>query len=59
MPDKLIVRTSDRGTFRRCRELWNFTSKIRENWEYVPGVEALDFGTAIHAALEVYYDPDR
>lgn len=58
-PNKLILRTSDRGTFKRCRQLWDFTSKIRQNWEYVPGVEPLDFGTAIHAALEVYYDPQR
>lgn len=57
--EKLILRTSDRVTFRRCREAWNFGSKIRLDWDYVPGVEALDFGTAIHAGLEVYYDPQR
>jgi len=57
--DKLIIRTSDRESFRRCRQAWDFGSKIRQNWDYVPGVEPLDFGTAIHAALEVYYDPRR
>jgi PD-(D/E)XK nuclease superfamily protein len=59
MVDKFIIRTSDRGSFRRCRQAWDLGSKIRLNWDYVPGVEPLDFGTAIHAALEVYYDPRR
>ncbi|TXH55542.1 MAG: hypothetical protein E6Q97_08610 [Desulfurellales bacterium] len=55
--DKHIIRTSDRGTFRRCRQLWNFTSKMRMNLEYVPGIEPLNFGIAYHEAMEVYYDP--
>lgn len=59
MTDKLIIRTSDRAAFRRCRTRWDFTSKIRLNYEYVAGAEALDFGTAIHAAMEVFYDPAR
>jgi len=37
--------------------LWNFTSKIRQNYEPVQRVEALDFGTAMHKALEAYYQP--
>lgn len=53
-----IIRTSDRGTFKRCRQLWDFTSLLRGDFEYVPGIKALDFGIAYHAALEVYYDPD-
>lgn len=57
MVDKYIIRTSDRYQFRKCRQLWDFTSKLRQNWEYQPGIEALDFGTAIHAGLEHYYDP--
>lgn len=57
--DKLIVRTSDRQSFRKCRQSWDFGSKIRQNWEYVPGIEPLDFGIAIHKGLEIYYDPDR
>jgi hypothetical protein len=56
---KLIIRTSDRGQFRKCRELWNFTSKIRLNWEWVPGIDPLDFGIAVHKGMEVYYDPER
>jgi hypothetical protein len=52
-----IIRTSDRGYFKRCRQLWDFTSKIRQNYEPVQRYPAFDFGTAIHRGLEVYYDP--
>jgi len=55
--EKIIIRTSDRGQFKRCRVLWDFTSKMRLNFEYSPGIEPLDFGIAIHAGAEVYYDP--
>ncbi len=43
--------------FKRCRQLWDFTSKIRQNYEPVQAAKVLDFGTAIHAGLEAYYDP--
>ncbi len=56
-PKKFIIRTSDRGTFKKCRQLWDFTSKLRMNYEYTPGIEALDFGIAYHAGMEEYYDP--
>ena len=55
--EPLIIRTSDRGQFKRCRQLWDFTSIMRGNYQYSPGVEPLDFGTAVHAGLEAYYDP--
>lgn len=55
--EPLIIRTSDRGQFKRCRQLWDFTSIMRGNYQYAPGVEPLDFGTAVHKGLEVYYDP--
>jgi hypothetical protein len=55
--EPLIIRTSDRGQFKRCRQLWDFTSIMRGNYQYAPGVEPLDFGTAIHSGLEAYYDP--
>lgn len=54
-----IIRTSDRNQFRRCRQKWDFGSKIRQGYEFVPGIEPLDFGIAIHSGAEVYYDPDR
>lgn len=55
--EAIIIRTSDRGQFKRCRTLWDFTSKMRHNFEYSPGIEPLDFGIAIHAGAEAYYDP--
>lgn len=58
-PNKFIIRTSDRGNFRGCRQKWDFGSKIRQDWTLLAGIEALDFGSAIHAGLETYYDPLR
>jgi len=52
-----IIRTSDRQYFKRCRVLWDFTSKIRQDYEPIQRIEALDFGTAMHKALEAYYQP--
>jgi hypothetical protein len=52
-----IIRTSDRSFFKRCRVLWDFTSKIRQNWEPLQRIDALDFGTAMHEALQAYYEP--
>jgi hypothetical protein len=43
--------------FKRCRVLWDFTSKIRQNFEPFQRIEALDFGTGIHSGLEKYYTP--
>lgn len=54
-----IIRTSDRNQWRRCRVAWNFSSKLRGNLEYSPGIEPLDFGSAIHEGMEVLYDPKR
>jgi hypothetical protein len=52
-----IIRTSDRGQFKNCRQKWDFGSKIRQNYEPIIGIKPLDFGTAIHAGLEAYYNP--
>ncbi len=54
-----IIRTSDRGRFKRCRQLWDFESPMRQGYRYTPGIKALDFGIAVHKGLEVYYDPER
>ena len=54
-----IIRTSDRGRFKRCRTLWDFESPMRQGYRYTPGIKALDFGIAVHVALEIFYDPDR
>lgn len=56
---KYIIRTSDRMQFKECRRAWDFGSKIRQNLSLAKAPIYLDFGTAIHAALQVYYDPAR
>lgn len=58
MSAKVIpIHTSDRITFKRCRRRWDLSSRIRQNLKPKAPARALEFGTAIHAALEVYYDP--
>lgn len=52
-----IIRTHDRMMFKKCRELWNFGSKIRENWEPNEDPEYFNFGSAIHAGMEAFYNP--
>ena len=57
--DKYIIRTSDRGIFKGCRQRWDFASKMRRNLEPWQKYKPFEFGTAFHAAMEVYYDPAR
>ena len=52
-----IIRTSDRGSFKACRRKWDLGSKLRQNYEPVAPAKPLEFGTAIHAGFEEYYDP--
>jgi hypothetical protein len=59
MSDKYIVRTSDRATFRQCTQLWDFTSKIRLNFEPLRPKTHFEVGTAWHAAMEALYDPEH
>ncbi len=54
---KLISRTSDRGTYRQCRTLWNWSSPLRGNLEPEQRYPPFEDGTSWHGALEVYYDP--
>ncbi len=55
----VIIRTSDRLSFKGCRRAWDYGSKIRQDLEPAGAVpKPLEFGTAIHAALEVWYHPD-
>ncbi len=54
---KYIIRTSDRLAFKRCRRAWDLGSKLRQDYEPNKRARPLDFGTAIHAGLQAYYDP--
>lgn len=56
--DRLIVRTSDRINFKKCRLQWDYGSKLRQNYEPHLLPTPLTFGTAIHAGLETYYTPE-
>jgi hypothetical protein len=54
---KYVIRTSDRISFKSCRQSWDYSSKIRQNYEPKALPKPLDFGTAIHSGLQVLYDP--
>lgn len=59
--DIIPIHTSDRATFKDCRRKWDWSSPTRTNLSRkirVYGITwPLFFGTAIHYALERYYDP--
>lgn len=52
-----IIRTSDRGQFKGCRQAWDWGSKIRQNYEWKGVPSYLEFGTAIHMGAQIYYEP--
>ncbi len=54
---KLIIRTSDRGTYRQCRTLWDWSSPLRSNLEPMQRYAPFEDGTSWHGSLEVYYNP--
>src|SRR5215471_11175705 len=59
--DIIPIHASDRGTFKRCRRKWDWSSPMRRNLQ--PNVEMMRpdknlwFGTGIHYALAQYYNP--
>lgn len=59
--DIIPIHTSDRGTFKDCRRRWDWSSPARLNLTRkvrIYGITwPLFFGTAIHYALEQYYNP--
>lgn len=59
--DIIPIHNSDRGSFKRCRRYWDWSSPARNNLSIradVHGVNnALWYGTGIHWALEQYYNP--
>src|SRR5258706_5239960 len=54
---KFIIRTSDRGIFKDCRQRWDFTSKIRQDYEPKGGQIHFNFGASIHDGIETRYNP--
>lgn len=53
--DVVLLRNSERSTFRRCRLKWHWSYNLRLAPMREKG--ALAFGTMIHAALAEYYPP--
>lgn len=54
---KLVIHTSERRDFKRCRQLWDFRSPNRLSLEPNREDRNLRFGTAVHRGLQTYYDP--
>jgi hypothetical protein len=50
------IHTSERRSFRGCRRRWNWI--FRENYYPFMTAKPLEFGTAFHKGMEVYYDPN-
>lgn len=50
-----MLRTSERGTFKRCR--WKWWLEFEETLKPSVDVPALRFGTLVHGALAAYYKP--
>lgn len=59
--DIIPIHTSDRGTFKDCRRRWDWSSPARMNLTRKVRIHGITwplfFGTAIHYALERYYNP--
>lgn len=59
--DIIPIHNSDRGSFKRCRRYWDWSSPARNNFMLRADVHGVNipmwFGTGIHYALEGYYSP--
>lgn len=51
-PHLLVIRTSDRSTFKRCRRKWAWQSHLKGNLEPISKAAPLWLGTGFHFALE-------
>ncbi len=50
-----VIRTSDRGTFKRCRRKWGWSSPLRQNRTTRDSPSYFWIGTGGHFALEDYH----
>jgi len=53
------IHISDVRYFKTCRQLWDFTSSLRQNLEPRVPNRHLSGGTGFHRALERYYQPEE
>ncbi len=51
----IIIRTSDRISFKKCRRSWSWSSHLKQNLGPKNLASPLWFGSAIHYALEDYH----
>lgn len=54
-PNQLLLRTSERSTFKRC--VWQWERTYGDKLKPIQEHPALRFGTLIHSALELRYPP--
>lgn len=61
--DIVPLHNSDRGSFLRCRRVWDWSSPTRNNLSLRADIHGVNtdlwFGTGIHWALEQYYAPGQ
>lgn len=50
------IHTSERRSFRGCRRRWDWI--FRQNYYPIMTAKPLEFGSAYHKGMEVYYDPN-
>jgi len=55
LPETHEIHTSGRKSYKGCRRRWNWI--FNEQYYPLRTAKPLEFGTAYHAAMEVYYDP--
>jgi len=53
----VLVRTSERGDFLKCRQLWYW--RWVDRYQPIEEQPALEFGDYVHQALAIYYQPGR
>lgn len=55
--EPIVIRTTERTNYKKCRRLWKYTSNLYYNKEPVQQSMALLFGIGIHKGAETYYNP--
>ena len=59
--DIIPIHASDRGTFKKCRRNWDWSSPMRGNLVRRVDMQGVTmplwFGTGVHYALAQYYNP--
>lgn len=54
--DSVIVTVTERGTFRRCRQMWDYASFNRQGLTSIRPPTALAFGSLVHKAHELWLE---